>query len=119
MKEVVFVVAALMLVGSAEARAAVFVVSTTDDAGPGSLRKAINQANAAPGIDRIDFAIGSGVRTITPLSPVHARGLAPGSTSRQIRAPCAGSRLLAGCPVSRLSVLGTARSAVVEAASRM
>jgi hypothetical protein len=43
----------------------VFTVTNTQDAGPGSLRQAILDANARPGADVIDFAIpGSGVQTI-------------------------------------------------------
>ncbi len=45
-----------------------FVVVNTNDAGPGSLRQAIEQANAIPGVDTITFAIGSGPQTIAPAS---------------------------------------------------
>jgi hypothetical protein len=46
-----------------------FLVTTTDDAGAGSLRQAILDANATPGTDEIDFAIGSGgAQTIRPRS---------------------------------------------------
>ncbi len=50
----------------------VFVVCTTADSGPGSLRQAILNSNATPGItNTIDFAIsGSGVQSISPLSPL-------------------------------------------------
>jgi hypothetical protein len=37
-----------------------FLVTTTDDAGAGSLRQAILDANATPGTNEIDFAIGGG-----------------------------------------------------------
>src|SRR5438067_10009320 len=48
---------------------AVFTVTTTADAGPGSLRQAILDANANPGLDTIAFAIGDGgVQTIRPSS---------------------------------------------------
>jgi uncharacterized repeat protein (TIGR01451 family) len=48
---------------------ATLTVTSTNDSGPGSLRDAINQANASPGVDTIRFSIpGGGVRTITPLS---------------------------------------------------
>jgi len=55
--------------------AAQFNVTTTADAGPGSLRQAILDANAAPndpieGPDLIRFSLGTGVHTITPLSPL-------------------------------------------------
>jgi len=49
--------------------AATFTVTSTSDAGPGSLRQAILDANAAPGADTIAFNIpGPGVHTISPLS---------------------------------------------------
>src|SRR4029077_4029098 len=49
-----------------------FVVSNTGDSGPGSLRHAILNSNAAPGsTNTIDFNIsGPGVQTIAPLSPL-------------------------------------------------
>jgi hypothetical protein len=45
-----------------------FIVTNTNDAGPGSLRQAILNANANPGSDVITFNIGSGLQTITPTS---------------------------------------------------
>jgi hypothetical protein len=52
---------------------AVFAVTTVADAGPGSLRQAILDANAAEGADEIHFDLGgSGVRTIAPASPLPA-----------------------------------------------
>lgn len=51
--------------------AAEFMVSTTADAGPGSLRQAILDANTHPGGNRIRFQIpGSGVHTINLLGPL-------------------------------------------------
>ena len=52
----------------------VFVVDTTADSGPGSLRQAILDANRVPGLTvTIDFAIpGAGVQTIAPLTPLPA-----------------------------------------------
>ena len=51
------------------ARAATtFVVTNTNDSGPGSLRQAILDANANPDSDLITFNIGSGLKTITPAS---------------------------------------------------
>ena len=49
---------------------ATFLVSSTNDGGPGSLRQAILDSNAATGeTNTIDFNIpGSGVQTIAPLS---------------------------------------------------
>ena len=50
-----------------------FTVTTTADAGPGSLREAILAANAQAGLDSILFAIpGAGPHTISPLSPLPA-----------------------------------------------
>ncbi|HEV2913525.1 MAG TPA: Calx-beta domain-containing protein [Pyrinomonadaceae bacterium] len=49
--------------------ATTFTVINTNDSGPGSLRQAILNANAAAGTDTIAFNIpGSGVRTIAPTS---------------------------------------------------
>ena len=49
--------------------AATFTVTSTGDAGPGTLRQAILDANAAGGADTIEFNIlGSGVHTIVPAS---------------------------------------------------
>jgi hypothetical protein len=46
-----------------------YVVSNTNNSGSGSLRQAILDANASPGLDMIGFAIpGSGVQTISPTS---------------------------------------------------
>ena len=53
----------------AAAPAAIFTVTTTADSGAGSLRWAIEQANAAAGLDTIAFNIaGAGVKTIAPLT---------------------------------------------------
>src|SRR5215218_6853479 len=50
---------------------AVFTVTTTDDAGPGSLRQAITSANSAAGGDVIEFNIpGGGQKIIRPASPL-------------------------------------------------
>src|SRR5262249_38049589 len=51
-----------------------FLVNTTADGGPGSLRQAIVDSNAAAGAtNTIDFKIpGQGVQTIAPLSPLPA-----------------------------------------------
>ena len=43
-------------------------VLNTNDSGWGSLRQALHFANALPGLDAIDFSIGSGVQTISLLS---------------------------------------------------
>jgi hypothetical protein len=50
------------------AAATTFTVSNTNDSGPGSLRQAILDANANPGLDTINFNIpGAGVHTISPM----------------------------------------------------
>ncbi|MBN2430434.1 MAG: dockerin type I repeat-containing protein [Acidobacteria bacterium] len=61
-----FVVAILALGMTADA--AVFLVSNTNDSGVGSLRDALNQANAAPGADTIVFMIPAPPYIIFPLS---------------------------------------------------
>jgi hypothetical protein len=54
---------------SAPLAAATLTVGNTNDSGPGSLRQAILDANAASGADTIVFAIaGGGVHTIAPAS---------------------------------------------------
>jgi hypothetical protein len=55
-------------VSAAPALAIVFPVTSTADSGGGSLRDAIMSANATPGLDTIDFAIGTGAQTISPTS---------------------------------------------------
>ena len=51
--------------------ATTFTVINTNDSGPGSLRQAILDANAATGTDTIAFNIpGSGVKTIKPATPL-------------------------------------------------
>ena len=53
--------------------AATFTVTSTGDAGAGTLRQAIIDANAAGGADTIEFNIvGSGVHTIVPATPLPA-----------------------------------------------
>ena len=57
------------LLGVTTARGATFTVTNTNDAGPGSLRQAILDANASAGLDTIDFNIpGAGPHTIRPAS---------------------------------------------------
>src|SRR4051794_28448841 len=45
-----------------------FTVTNTADAGPGSFRQALLDANALAGLDTVAFSIGSGVQTIRPNS---------------------------------------------------
>ena len=65
-----FVLACAALASLHSAGAATFTVSNTADAGAGSFRQAILDANATAGADTIVFAIGSGPRTIAPLTPL-------------------------------------------------
>ncbi len=51
---------------------ATFTVTNNNDLGTGSLRYAINQSNAAPGLNLIQFNLPSGSLTITPASPLPA-----------------------------------------------
>jgi hypothetical protein len=55
-------------ISAAPALAITFPVTSTADSGGGSLRDAITSANATPGLDTIDFAIGTGAQTISPTS---------------------------------------------------
>ena len=65
--------AVVVLLIPAVAGAAPFTVTSTADSGPGSLRDAITQANAAQGADTISFAItGTAPYTITLASPLPA-----------------------------------------------
>ena len=66
----VVALAAVLGLASAGADAATFSVTTTTDSGAGSLRQAITDANAGPGPDTIDFAIGAvgSQQTIQPTS---------------------------------------------------
>jgi uncharacterized repeat protein (TIGR01451 family) len=49
-----------------------FVVTTNTDSGAGSLRDAMDQAEANPGLDAISFNLPSGQTLIQPLSPLPA-----------------------------------------------
>ncbi len=59
----------LSLLAAVPLQASIFPVLTTADSGPGSLRQALLDANANPGLDTIEFEIiGTAPFTITPLS---------------------------------------------------
>src|SRR5687767_10621817 len=59
----------LLFLAAANAQAATYTVTTTNDSGPGSLRQAILDANATAVSDTIEFDIpAAGVQTITPLT---------------------------------------------------
>ena len=65
--------AAMLLLTAARLGAATFTVTNSDDSGAGSLRQAILDANANPGLDTIGFNIpGAGVHTISPLTELPA-----------------------------------------------
>ena len=55
---------AVFALGVGTAHAATFTVTSTGDAGPGTLREAVDLANAAPGADTINFAV-TGTITLT------------------------------------------------------
>ena len=56
---------------ASHASMATLTVTNTNDSGAGSLRQAILDANATPGLDMISFNIGAGgLQTITPASPL-------------------------------------------------
>src|ERR1700752_2415818 len=61
---------AFSLLPSGPLIAATFIVTNANDSDLGSLRQAILDANANPGLDTIIFSIGSGAATITPRSPL-------------------------------------------------
>lgn len=62
---------AALVVGASEAQAATFQVTNLNDSGPGSLRKAIDDSNAAAGADTVTFQSGlSG--TINVLTGMYA-----------------------------------------------
>ena len=67
-----FLAALLVLLGALAAGADTFTVTNTDNTGAGSLRQAITDANATPGLDTIAFDIpGAGVHTIeVPVTPL-------------------------------------------------
>jgi Ca2+-binding RTX toxin-like protein len=74
LRGLVVVVCVLAWSGSSAdpALAIIYPVTSTGDSGAGSLRDAITSANATPGLDTIDFAIGTGAQTISPTSVLPA-----------------------------------------------
>ena len=64
-----FVAGVILFVAVSALHAGTFPVTNTNDSGPGSLRQAILDANAAMGLDTITFNIpGAGIHTISPAS---------------------------------------------------
>ncbi len=101
------------------ASAAVYVVTNTGDAGAGSLRQAILDANAAAGADTISFNIpGAGVHTIIPAGnlpaitdPVTIDGYTQPGTSQNTLADADNAVLLieingAGSGFTSLTIVG-------------
>jgi predicted outer membrane repeat protein len=92
-------VAAAAVVLVSPARAATFAVTNTNDSGPGSLRQAVADANAAPGADTITFSIGG---TITLAS-----GPLVGSGDLTIDGPGAASLTVSGSHLSGILWVGS------------
>ena len=64
-----FIAAWILGIAGPALSASTFTVTNTNDSGAGSLRQAILDANASPGLDTVQFNIaGSGIHTIVPLS---------------------------------------------------
>ncbi len=59
-----------VLIFNQHSYAAIFTVTNTNDAGAGSLRQAILDANLDAAQDVIEFDIGNGLQTIQPLTPL-------------------------------------------------
>ncbi|MCZ6834674.1 MAG: right-handed parallel beta-helix repeat-containing protein [Planctomycetota bacterium] len=70
-KRITTIAMALFGLTTISTEAATYTVINTNDSGAGSLRQAINDANANPGTDFIHFNIpGAGTHTIFPMSPL-------------------------------------------------
>ena len=83
-----FAVAAAGLTWTTSASALTFTVANTNDAGPGSLRQAVLDANASAGADVIDFGV-TGTIVLTTGELVITESVAingPGSRSPGPRA---------------------------------
>src|SRR5258705_2181031 len=118
-----FIFAAASIMASPSAGEITFMVTTTNDGGPGSLRQAILDANATPGADAIHFSIGSGPQIIRPTNalPVITDTVAidgttqPGQTNAPLiridganagTAPAGLQFQATGCAVVRLAMSG-------------
>lgn len=82
-----------MLFHGAPIQAANFEVTNTNDSGPGSLRQAILDANAAAGADTISFASGLGTIALLSNLPTITDTLTINGPAT-ISAPCAGCSVL-------------------------
>lgn len=102
---------------------AVFTVTTTNDVGPGSLRQAILDANAAAGPDTIAFDIGGAARTIWPTTglptitnPVVLDGTTqPGYAGRPLVELSGANFSVAGCGLTITGGNSTVRGLVLNA----
>ena len=83
---VLLVVLAAMLAVASPAWAETFTVANTDDSGPGSLRQAIADANAATGADEISFSDALAGRTVELFS-VGNPGAFPGPSALVVTSP--------------------------------
>lgn len=80
----ILILASLLLVGAVgPLQVTARIVTTTDDAGPGSLREAIELANASPGTDTITFEI-SGTILLASMLPVIAGDLSINGSGQDI-----------------------------------
>jgi hypothetical protein len=84
---------------------ATFAVTNTADSGTGSLRWAIDQANATPAADVVTFAIGSGAATINLLSPI--------DVTRPVTIDATTQPGYASAPLVRLNDGGTTAAALL------
>ena len=95
-----------------EMGAVTFTVTNTNNSGPGSLRQAILDSNANPGGEPnvINFSIGTGVQTISPLSPLP-------TISARVRIDATTQPGYAGKPIIEIdgSQAGTATGLVISA----
>jgi trimeric autotransporter adhesin len=107
-------IVALLLSFGATLSAATFTVSSSSDSGPGTLRQAILDANANPGLDQIRFAVQQVAIDFMPTitDPVDIDGTLPGGERVDI-GPSAGLldaslfRFSPGSGGSRLMSVGT------------
>ncbi len=69
-KKYLIVLHVFLLFNVQDTHAAIFTVTNTNDAGAGSLRQAILDANLDAALDIIEFDIATGLQTIQPLTPL-------------------------------------------------
>jgi hypothetical protein len=103
-------VLALALTLSASAQAATFPVINTDDAGPGSLRQAITDANAAMGPDVVDATGVSGAIDLESTLP----SLSEDTESLEIRGPGAAELTVRRGVATDLRIFATFPGGIAE-----